>query len=211
MPVDSAFWLDFEKQFRTLADSFGDLDAICDGTNWHFRGGPSEDAKRTRLQNRFRSLAELAAKAAGKPNRANALSPWLNQLRQHSLKFELILNAGESNGAGAIRDLCLASAEHCLALAAQAFELDAAVRLRDSPALKRRKTYKTSMGSNIDRLRKECGWGMDELANKTGLDKKLILGHINKGKGAYPNTLRIYADAFTGKLNRTVTVAELEG
>jgi hypothetical protein len=48
------------------------------------------------------------------------------------------------------------------------------------------------------------------LADKTGLDKKLILGHVNEGKGARPNTLKIYADAFTKGLNRKVTVAEIE-
>jgi hypothetical protein len=164
MPIDSTFWRELKKQFRALAHSLGDLDAICDGANWHFAGGPSPDVKRTRLQERFRSLAELAAMATGEPNRANALAAWLNQLRQHSLKFELILNAGESNGAGAIRDLCLASAEHCLTLAAQAFELDSAVRMRDSPAPKPGKTYKTNMGSNIDQFRKECGWSVDDLA-----------------------------------------------
>jgi hypothetical protein len=74
-----------------------------------------------------------------------------------------------------------------------------------------RDDYKTPLGCNIDKLRRECGWSFNELAERTGLDKKLILGHVKEGKGAHPNTLRIYADAFTKKLNRTVKVAELEG
>jgi hypothetical protein len=69
----------------------------------------------------------------------------------------------------------------------------------------------TRLGRNIDRLRKECGWSFDKLAKKTGLDKKLILGHVNEGKGAYPKTIKVYADAFARDLNRTVEVAELEG
>lgn len=69
---------------------------------------------------------------------------------------------------------------------------------------------KTSIGRNIDRLRKECGWSFNDVAEKTGLDKKLILGHVNLGKGTRPNTLKMYADAFGKKLGRPVTVAELE-
>jgi len=68
----------------------------------------------------------------------------------------------------------------------------------------------TATGRNINKLRKECGWSFDQLAAKTGLDKKLILGHVKHGKGFIPRTLRTYADAFTKKLNRTVTVAEIE-
>lgn len=67
-----------------------------------------------------------------------------------------------------------------------------------------------SVGRNIDRLRKECGWGFNELAESTGLEKKLILGHVNKGKGIRPKTPKKYADAFTEGLERKVTVAELE-
>jgi hypothetical protein len=72
------------------------------------------------------------------------------------------------------------------------------------------KNYKTALARNIDRFRKECGWSFDQLSRKTGLDKKLILGHVNEGKGTRPNTVKIYADAFTKGLNRTVTVVEIE-
>jgi hypothetical protein len=66
------------------------------------------------------------------------------------------------------------------------------------------------LGRNLDRFRRECGWSFDEMAIATELDKKLILGHINKGKSAHPSTLARYAEAFTGKLGRRITVAELE-
>jgi hypothetical protein len=68
---------------------------------------------------------------------------------------------------------------------------------------------KTALGRNINRLRRECGWTFNDLAKATDLDKKLILGHVNKGKGINPSTLRTYADAFSEKLGRSVTVAEL--
>lgn len=73
------------------------------------------------------------------------------------------------------------------------------------------KVYKSRAGRNIDKLRKDCGWSFDQLAKRTGIDKSLILGHVNKGKGAHPDTLKTYADAFSKALNRSVTVGELEG
>jgi hypothetical protein len=72
------------------------------------------------------------------------------------------------------------------------------------------KPYKTALGRNIDRLRKECGWSFDELAVEAKVDKTLILGHVNQAKGMHPGTLAKYAQAFSKRLNRAVTVAELE-
>jgi hypothetical protein len=69
---------------------------------------------------------------------------------------------------------------------------------------------KTAIGRNIDKLRKECGWSFDDLARKTGFDKKVILNHVNKGARPRPKNLKVYADAFAKTLSRTVTVAELE-
>ena len=66
------------------------------------------------------------------------------------------------------------------------------------------------LASNIDRLRRDCGWSFDLLSEKTGLDKKLILGHVNEGKPAQVRTLKTYADTFTKALSRPVSVAELE-
>jgi hypothetical protein len=62
---------------------------------------------------------------------------------------------------------------------------------------------------NIDRLRRECGWSLNDCERWTGLDKKLIRGHI-RGKGAHPKTLKMYAQAFSKELKRAVTVSELE-
>ena len=65
-------------------------------------------------------------------------------------------------------------------------------------------------GSNLARLRLECGWSFDEMARATDIDKKLILGHVNKGKKAHPGTMATYAQTFSEKLGRPVTVTELE-
>jgi hypothetical protein len=71
------------------------------------------------------------------------------------------------------------------------------------------RTHKTALGRNIDRLRMECGWSLNELTKKTGLEKKQILSHLKHGKGAHPTTMKVYADAFTKALDRHITVNEL--
>jgi ribosome-binding protein aMBF1 (putative translation factor) len=66
------------------------------------------------------------------------------------------------------------------------------------------------LGQNIDRLRKECGWSFDKLADMTGIDKKQILSHVNKGTKPQPRILKEYAQAFTRELDRKITAADLE-
>ncbi len=83
------------------------------------------------------------------------------------------------------------------------------IRLKEMVDLARA-TAKTSLGSNIDRFRKDCGWSFDQLSEETGLPKRQILGHVNERKGAHPFTLKVYADTFTKALKRTITVADLE-
>jgi hypothetical protein len=85
----------------------------------------------------------------------------------------------------------------------------AAVRSRSAQDGPKERDKGARLG-NIDTLRRECGWSLDELAEATGLDHKLVRGHV-KGKGAHPSTLKTYADAFSEKLGRTVSVADLGG
>jgi hypothetical protein len=68
----------------------------------------------------------------------------------------------------------------------------------------------TPTGRNIDRLRKECGWSLDRLAEKSGIDKKLILSHVNKGVRPIPRILKEYAQAFSKELGRTIIAPDLE-
>lgn len=68
----------------------------------------------------------------------------------------------------------------------------------------------TIIGRNINRLRKECGWSLHDLSRETGVDKKLILSHLNKGARPRPRILREYAQAFSKKLGRNITAPDLE-
>jgi hypothetical protein len=72
------------------------------------------------------------------------------------------------------------------------------------------KPYPTRRGQNIDRLRKECGWSFDVLAEKTGMDKKLILSHVNRPTKPHPRNMRLYADAFAKELGRPIAVTDIE-
>lgn len=67
-----------------------------------------------------------------------------------------------------------------------------------------------AIGENIDKLRKECGWSFDEIAKETGIDKKLIWRHVNKGTRPTPRLLREYTQAFSRRLGRNITPLDLE-
>jgi len=68
----------------------------------------------------------------------------------------------------------------------------------------------TVIGRNINRLRKECGWSLDKLAEETRIDKKLILSHVNKGATPVPRILKEYAQAFSKALERRIIAPDLE-
>jgi hypothetical protein len=76
------------------------------------------------------------------------------------------------------------------------------------PKKKDEKSYKTVLGRNIDNLREECGWSLNDLEKASGLDKKLMRGHIS-GKGAHPNTIKVYADTFSKQLGRKITAVDM--
>jgi ribosome-binding protein aMBF1 (putative translation factor) len=69
---------------------------------------------------------------------------------------------------------------------------------------------KMRIGQNIEKLKKECGWSADKLADKTGIDKKSILSHMHGKSKPNPKTLKEYAQAFSKELNRPITANKLE-
>lgn len=73
----------------------------------------------------------------------------------------------------------------------------------------RRKGQRSSaLADNIERYRMECGWTIEKLAEKTGITISLVKRHRD-GFGAYPDTLKKYADAFTEALKRPITTNDL--
>lgn len=68
--------------------------------------------------------------------------------------------------------------------------------------------FQTALGRNIEKLRNEAGWSIDDLANWSGIHKTSIIGHRH-GKSAYPNTIKKYAETFSKKLCRAITVKDM--
>ncbi|HSZ00317.1 MAG TPA: helix-turn-helix transcriptional regulator [Terriglobales bacterium] len=55
----------------------------------------------------------------------------------------------------------------------------------------------------IDKLRTDCDWTLEQLAEEVGISPKQVSRHI-KGQGMHPSTRRAYKDAFAAKLNRVI-------
>jgi hypothetical protein len=72
-----------------------------------------------------------------------------------------------------------------------------------------RRELPTPLARNLESLRLACWLSNERLAEETGLEKKLILGHILHGKSAHPKTLKTYAETFTRLLERSITAGEL--
>ena len=71
-------------------------------------------------------------------------------------------------------------------------------------------TKKRGIGNGLNRLREECGWTLYRLAKETGLDKNLVLDHVNNGKGCSLSSQQKYLDVFSQALGRKISVADLQ-
>ena len=74
----------------------------------------------------------------------------------------------------------------------------------DSAANEIGTTASSNFGRNLDRLRHDRGLSYDDLANSSDVAKKLLIGYVKRGKGAYPSTKKKIANALG------VRVEELE-
>jgi len=123
---------------------------------------------------------------------------------------------------GTINLLCKVSAEYCIecdtkeAAAAKATAVGRQIFVAENSGktaqgMDSKSTKEpTAIARNINRLRKECGWSLDDLSKETGIGKKLILSHVNKGATPRPRILKEYAQAFSKALRRSITAPDLE-
>lgn len=160
------------------------------------------------LSENFLERVRVCVSEAGRflpdyPKGADSEDFWL-----HRLYFDLMKNKSDllfcaSAQGGMILSICIASATFCSRLQRRfAPELES----RDAANAESR----SLIGRNIDNLRIECGWSFDKLAEKTGIDKKLILAHVNKGTKPVPRIRKEYAQAFSEELKRKITAVDLE-
>jgi DNA-binding XRE family transcriptional regulator len=188
---------------------------------WMLGDGVSEN-----FLERFRALAARAGLDLGSPKGTDPEDSWLHQLYldlcENNSKLLFLESSQRTN---TILRVCVASATFCARLERKA--VTGAERLRtdkkqaeSSPVqnsansaqgVESRSTNgATTIGRNIDTLRKECGWSLDKLAKETGIDKKSILSHVNKGVRPIPRILREYAQAFSKALERKIIAPDLE-
>jgi hypothetical protein len=187
---------------------------------WNYSDGVSEN---------FRERVRLCVSEAGRalpdcPSGADAEDFWL-----HRLYLGLLENNSEqlfaaSQDGGMILSVCVASATFCTRLQRSAFyqsqPTHSGVANRYSDKELPHKVVRPpangivaagpAIGENINKLRKECGWSFDEIAKETGIDKRLICRHVNKGTKPTPRLLREYAQAFSRRLGRKITPLDLE-
>jgi len=111
-------WSKLEDDFRELSKTEGDWHANRFGTEWRLTGAPGDSDTQSLLNDRFLSLARLAAIKARVPNRSNTLEAWLNCVRDECPRFT-------------IHDGCVinrpswASAEACRAIGIRDIEFEA--------------------------------------------------------------------------------------
>jgi DNA-binding XRE family transcriptional regulator len=105
-------------------------------------------------------------------------------------------------GGGQIADVCDASARFCRLLAN---ELEKATLLPTS----RDRHSSTPFGHRVARLRQECGWTYEKLAEHTGLGRSTVIGHVTTGSTPRVGTAKRYADAFTNALKRPISALDL--
>jgi hypothetical protein len=223
---DSAFWRDLVTRFRELQkEQRGDglrAEWYYIDHQWLLRGGPNASILR-----RFKQAVEHAVRRLGiEPDTkaqlrgASALNTWLNFLRTETDAFRAVGESveridgksaktiasakkiaalwgrrpGTMRGIdGVIARVCEVSADYCEHLADVAEE-------PELPPIAR----------NIEKFRRESGWSLDQLAEKTNLGKKLVLAHVHGKTKPRPSTVKVYSVVFSKALGRKITPGILE-
>jgi DNA-binding XRE family transcriptional regulator len=178
----------------------------------------------------FKSLAGVAAVALGCAADAEAWTHWLDAIRRQSDDYIAegwiavsasawpIRGHGHAHacgpddardseispmpGGGQIAGVCEASARFCRLLAN---ELEQATLLPTS----RGRHSSTPFGRRVARLRRECGWTYEELAEYAGLARSTVISHGTTGSTPRVGTAKQYADAFAKALKRPISVLDL--
>jgi hypothetical protein len=70
--------------------------------------------------------------------------------------------------------------------------------------------YPNNFARNVDMLRIECHFSYDDLADASGIYKRTILRHVNKGMQPHLRMIKLYADTFSAELGREITVFDLQ-
>jgi hypothetical protein len=72
------------------------------------------------------------------------------------------------------------------------------------------KEYPTAIGRNILRLCEDCGWSLKDLAKAAETDERNVTRHTSGGKNPGRASLERYAEVFSEKLGRPITLKDLK-
>jgi len=156
---------------------------------WIVGGGPTDLHAQQSLVEALFAEARLAAVGAGvaqaDDDQRTAVEKWCDLLVQSHSPFW--------HDVGTIESLARASAEKCRQLASE--------------------TYRPPerMGDRINRLRLESGMSVEDLAAAMELAKTSVIAHTQNRSTPRPEALSRYAEVFSSRLERQVSVADLRG
>jgi DNA-binding XRE family transcriptional regulator len=90
-------------------------------------------------------------------------------------------------------------------------EVSSALRHRKRKRVKRRPplSEKQIIGANLQKLRKEAGFNQRQVAEDVGFRQATVVDHESGRAGMRPATLKAYADYYSQKLGREITVGSL--
>ena len=111
--------------------------------------------------------------------------------------------------------VCCASMDLCALLETEAFAkeiargTDIAKGSKQQELQRDRPPSVVGVGQNIERLRLEIGFSYEKLASRMGVERKTVGANARGQTMPRPQTLKLYADVFSGELGRPVSVEEI--
>lgn len=201
------FWRHLRERFLSLNDPRQLLRAMELPDGRFTLSDRYDETESKVVRSQFVALAQRAAIAADLSNGDDALEAWFRHLKggPRYRPIEVVHYDGhsvEDLESGWLDALCLSSAEACEALETTAY--GAAHRARSASIADTR----PKLAQNLEKLRRECGWTLDRLAEEAGLHRTTVIRHA-RGHSARPANVKQYADAFARGLGRSVSIDDL--
>lgn len=199
---------------------------------WRLAGA---DRNTRSIQLEFESLARRGGPKVY-PN-MDSLMGWLEALRGHRLNVEsegMGLESGPDGSTvghhyfGSIVRVCQASADLCKILESLALETERLARLREEVQAKaeQQQPYRAALDANesvteplrsetvssqLNRLREECRFTVEALAEAIGVDPTTVSRHLSGAATPQLRTLGAYDRTFSNKLGRKMVIEKTPG
>jgi len=210
--LDSNFWKKLEKKFRSVEDcarvhfNWTDLPGSGDLEMWDcaLLGTASLTARL-----RFETLARRAGTKTD-PHCLNSLWAWLSLLKRNGRKD--LVKYGREPGHGQIQCVCAVSADYCLVLEARAIEAERRAKIEEHEEHIEELNHppkQETTGGQIRRLRDECRWTIEELAEAMKIDERTIRRHEADEVNPYARTLRTYERIISKRLERKIVISKM--